>query len=233
MSEADVRRVLQQVGLLAGEPDQPRRPSPVETARREPSRIRWTCSAPDRPGAGCAGGAPSLALGHVEGHGGGDGGVRRARADMGRAHLVLAGPSVEGVADDPEAAEVLEECLAAWQSAAGCRASRDPSGVPPDDRRRGERGHPQRAATRTPTVVAQKSLAEGFGLTVAEAMWKGRPVVGSAVGGIVDQIVPGETGLLLEDPSDLATFAESAQPAHRRSRRGGPPGPQRQAARRR
>ena len=40
------------------------------------------------------------------------------------------------------------------------------------------------------TVVVQKSLEEGFGLTVAEAMWKCRPVVASAVGGIVDQVVP-------------------------------------------
>ena len=47
------------------------------------------------------------------------------------------------------------------------------------------------ALQRHATVVVQKSLAEGFGLTVAEAMWKARPVVGSAVGGIVDQIVPG------------------------------------------
>ena len=56
------------------------------------------------------------------------------------------------------------------------------------------------------TVVVQKSLAEGFGLTVSEAMYKGRPVVGSAVGGIVDQVVDGETGLLLADPTDLAAF---------------------------
>jgi trehalose synthase len=64
------------------------------------------------------------------------------------------------------------------------------------------------ALQRHATVVAQKSFAEGFGLTVAEAMWKARPVVGSAVGGIVDQIVPGETGSLLADPGDLATFAD-------------------------
>ena len=51
------------------------------------------------------------------------------------------------------------------------------------------------ALQRHAAVVVQKSLAEGFGLTVAEAMWKSRPVVGSAVGGIVDQIVSGETGL--------------------------------------
>jgi trehalose synthase len=54
--------------------------------------------------------------------------------------------------------------------------------------------------------VVQKSLAEGFGLTVAEAMWKSRPVVASAVGGIADQIVDGESGVLLGDPSDLGAF---------------------------
>ena len=44
------------------------------------------------------------------------------------------------------------------------------------------------ALQRHATVVVQKSLAEGFGLTVAEAMWKARPIVASAVGGIVDQM---------------------------------------------
>ena len=53
------------------------------------------------------------------------------------------------------------------------------------------------ALQRHAQVVAQKSLAEGFGLTVAEAMYKARPVVGSAVGGIADQIVPGVTGYLV------------------------------------
>jgi trehalose synthase len=62
------------------------------------------------------------------------------------------------------------------------------------------------ALQRHASVVVQKSLAEGFGLTVAEAMWKRRPVVASAVGGIVDQIVDGETGVLLEDPHDLRGF---------------------------
>ena len=59
------------------------------------------------------------------------------------------------------------------------------------------------ALQRHATVIAQKSLAEGFGLTVAEGMWKGRPVIGSAVGGIIDQIGEG-TGVLLPDPADLA-----------------------------
>jgi len=56
----------------------------------------------------------------------------------------------------------------------------------------------------------QKSLAEGFGLTVSEAMWKGRPVVASRVGGIQDQVAEGETGRLV-DPCDLGAFAEAVR----------------------
>jgi len=62
------------------------------------------------------------------------------------------------------------------------------------------------ALQRRADVVAQKSLAEGFGLTVAEAMWKARPVVASAVGGIVDQVEDGRSGLLLLDPRDGAAY---------------------------
>jgi trehalose synthase len=57
-------------------------------------------------------------------------------------------------------------------------------------------------------VIVQKSLAEGFGLTVAEGMWKGKPIVASRVGGIVDQVPP-DTGILLDDPTDLETYGES------------------------
>ena len=63
------------------------------------------------------------------------------------------------------------------------------------------------ALQRRADVVAQKSLAEGFGLTVAEAMWKGRPVVASGIGGIREQIEDGRTGYLV-DPDDLRTFGE-------------------------
>ena len=66
------------------------------------------------------------------------------------------------------------------------------------------------ALQRHATVIAQKSLAEGFGLTVAEGMWKGRPVIGSAVGGIIDQIGEG-TGILQPDPADLAAFGAAAR----------------------
>ncbi len=63
------------------------------------------------------------------------------------------------------------------------------------------------AVQRHATVVVQKSVAEGFGLTVTEAMWKSRPVVASAVGGIRDQIEDGRDGLLIADPRDLDGFA--------------------------
>ncbi len=66
------------------------------------------------------------------------------------------------------------------------------------------------ALQRHAAVITQKSLAEGFGLTVAEGMWKGRPVVGSAVGGIADQIAPG-AGILLSDPQDGAAFGAAVR----------------------
>ena len=62
------------------------------------------------------------------------------------------------------------------------------------------------ALQRHAAVVVQKSLQEGFGLTIAEAMWKARPVVASAVGGVLEQIEDGASGLLLGDPRDLAAF---------------------------
>jgi trehalose synthase len=126
-------------------------------------------------------------------------------ADQLEAHLVLAGPSASAVADDPEGAAVFASVRDAWHAL-------------PDDRRR--RVHlaslpmediDQNAAIvnalqRHSEIVVQKSLAEGFGLTVAEAMWKERPVVASRIGGIQDQIVDGESGVLLSDPRDPREF---------------------------
>ena len=64
------------------------------------------------------------------------------------------------------------------------------------------------ALQRRASVVVQKSLVEGFGLTVAEAMWKEKPIVASRIGGIRDQLVDGESGLLVE-PTDLAAYARA------------------------
>jgi trehalose synthase len=60
-------------------------------------------------------------------------------------------------------------------------------------------------------VVVQKSLVEGFGLTVTEAMWKARPVIASAIGGIQDQIQDGVHGLLLDDPHDLVAYGDALE----------------------
>src|SRR5213078_825645 len=109
-----------------------------------------------------------------------------------------------GVTDDPEGARVLADCLALWQSLpAATRARILLVTLPLDDTE--ENAAMINAIQRHATVIVQKSLAEGFGLTVAEGMWKGRAVVGSAVGGIVDQIADG-TGILLPDPADLTAF---------------------------
>jgi trehalose synthase len=121
------------------------------------------------------------------------------------AHLIAAGPNVTAVADDPEGAEVLEEAVAAWRGLPHARRSRvHISCLPMADIE--ENAAIVNALQRHATVVVQKSLQEGFGLTVAEAMWKSRPVVASAVGGIQDQIEDGVTGVLLEDPADLDDF---------------------------
>jgi trehalose synthase len=109
------------------------------------------------------------------------------------------------VADDPEAAEVLAECRDQWRSlAAGARARSHLVSVPMDDLV--ENARTVNALQRWSTVVVQKSFAEGFGLTVTEPMWKERPVVASAVGGIRDQIEDGVSGVLLEDPRDGAAL---------------------------
>jgi trehalose synthase len=121
------------------------------------------------------------------------------------AHLVVAGPAIEAVADDPEGRQVLRESMEAWESVpapAGRRVHL--ATLPMADSE--ENAAMVNALQRQAAVVVQKSLAEGFGLTVAEAMWKGRPVAASRIGGIQDQVEDGLTGVLLDDPSDLAEF---------------------------
>ena len=129
-------------------------------------------------------------------------------ANAAEPHLVLAGPAKDSVADDPEEAGVLSELIEAWK------------GLPRDRRHRvhiaclptkdgEENAAIVNALQRRSDVVVQKSVAEGFGLTVAEAMWKDRPVVAGRVGGIQDQVVHGETGLLIDDARDLRAFGRA------------------------
>ena len=118
-------------------------------------------------------------------------------------------PVGRGVTDDPEGAEVLAE------AGPGAGLPDDLGGrvhlacLPMDDVE--ENAAMVNALQRRADVVVQKSLREGFGLTVAEAMWKGRPVVASRVGGIQDQIVDGESGLLVDDPTDLRAAAAAIE----------------------
>jgi trehalose synthase len=121
--------------------------------------------------------------------------TRHVRRDL-DAHLLLVGPATSSVADDPEGAEILAENVAAWSRLpARQRASVHVLSLPVEDRL--ENAIVVNALQRQAEVVVQKSLAEGFGLTVAEAMWKRRPVVGTRVGGIQEQIVDGRSGLLV------------------------------------
>ena len=105
--------------------------------------------------------------------------------------LVLAGG---GAADDPEGEAVLKEVQAA--------AAGDPHihilYLPPDAHKT------INALQRAADVVIQKSLKEGFGLTVTEALWKGKPVIGGAVGGIKIQVVNHHTGFLVHTPEGAA-----------------------------
>jgi trehalose synthase len=123
------------------------------------------------------------------------------------AHLVLAGPAVAAVTADPEGLQVLEEVRARrGVLAEEVRERVHLVCLPMEDA--AENAAMVNALQRRADVVVQKSLAEGFGLTVAEAMWKGRPVVASRVGGIQDQVRDGETGVLV-DPRGLDAFAEA------------------------
>jgi trehalose synthase len=125
-------------------------------------------------------------------------------ADSG-AHLVYAGPAVEAVADDPEGARMLRDALALREQLPDEPRSRvHLAALPMEDVE--ENAIIVNALQRHASVIVQKSLAEGFGLTVAEAMWKARAVVASRIGGIQDQIIDGETGVLLDDPLDLAAY---------------------------
>jgi trehalose synthase len=123
-------------------------------------------------------------------------------------HLLLAGPNVSSVTDDPEGAEVLKQCMAQWAAMPAavrervhlaCLPMKDPD----------ENALLVNALQREASVVVQKSIAEGFGLTVTEAMWKGCPVVATRVGGIEAQIVSGVSGILVDDPHDLAAVGDA------------------------
>jgi trehalose synthase len=105
--------------------------------------------------------------------------------------LVLAGG---GAADDPEGATVLKEV----QEAVGNDRDIIVLDLPPWS------ALEINALQRASTIIVQKSLKEGFGLTVTEALWKSKPTIGSAVGGIPNQILDQLTGVLVHSVEGCA-----------------------------
>jgi trehalose synthase len=105
--------------------------------------------------------------------------------------LVLAGG---GASDDPEGNAVYQEVLEAAQGDPDIHVLL----LPPDAHRL------INALQRIADIVIQKSTKEGFGLTVAEAMWKGKPVIGGDTGGIRLQVINHQTGFLVSTPEGAA-----------------------------
>jgi len=125
------------------------------------------------------------------------------------ARLVLAGPEPEGVADDPEAAGVLEDlkraCLALDHA-----TQADIAIVTLPMRAPRENALMVNALQRASSIVVQNSLREGFGLTVAEAMWKRIPVLSdSRACGPRQQVRDGIDGRLVRDPEDTDELADA------------------------
>ena len=111
---------------------------------------------------------------------------RRARREV-DATLVLLG---NVATDDPEGQQVFESILDCRDERILILSCQDTALV--------------NALQRRAAVVVQKSIREGFGLTVTEAMWKGAAVIGADVGGIRHQIVDGENGLLVSNVEETA-----------------------------
>ena len=126
--------------------------------------------------------------------------VHRRRLDLVR--LVLAGPEAESIQDDPEAADVLEELREAYLSLHPA-VQDDIALVTLPMHSKEQNALLVNALQRASTIVVQNSLREGFGLTVAEAMWKRVPVLSNARAvGPRTQIRDGLDGRLIHDPSN-------------------------------
>ncbi|MEX1826829.1 glycosyltransferase [Luteibacter sp. CQ10] len=122
--------------------------------------------------------------------------------------FIIAGPAPHAVADDPEGNEILAETFRIHTSLPMPIRDRVKVLLLPMD-------YPEHnaflvnALQRRASVIVQNSSAEGFGLSVTEAMWKARPVVARRVGGIRCQIVDGESGILIAQDAPEGTLASA------------------------
>ena len=163
--------------------EEPRPPRSVRA--RDLQAVRDRHEAPDR--------VPGQPVRPVEGPGRAS--SRRSRSvreQVPDAQLVLAGSMAT---DDPEGFHVWEQVEAARDGDRDIHLLSNIQQV----------GNVQiNAFQRAADVVIQKSLREGFGLTVAEGLWKGRPVIGGRAGGIVLQIRDGQDGYLVDSVEECA-----------------------------
>lgn len=135
--------------------------------------------------------------------------VYRRRLDLVR--LVLAGPDPSAIQDDPEGREVLAELRGAYR-ALHPAVQDDIALLLLPMRSVDENAHMVNALQRASTIVAQNSLREGFGLTVAEAMWKRVPVLtNSRACGPRQQVRDGVDGRLIGDPEDRAELQRALE----------------------
>jgi trehalose synthase len=130
----------------------------------------------------------------------------RNRRRLELCRLVLAGPDPSGVADDPEGKEVFNELCRTWLELPPA-IQKDIALLSLPMVSRKENALIVNALQRCATIVAQNSLREGFGLTVTEAMWKGKAVLGSSAVGIRQQIRDRIDGRLVAAPTDSEEIA--------------------------
>ncbi|MFT3924137.1 MAG: glycosyltransferase [Myxococcales bacterium] len=209
LSAGAVRSILVQAGLLEGPPSQ----VPAEFVREDGSRSLVTRAADIiRLGRACCEGTPCVVQisrwDRLKDHVGVLHGFARYIERGGQARLILAGPNVHAVADDPEGAGIFDEVVAAFRALPHqVRGAVDLINLPMADA--AENAAIVNALQRHASIVVQKSLREGFGLTVSEAMWKAKPVIATRVGGIQDQIEHGVSGILLDDPHSQLELADA------------------------
>jgi trehalose synthase len=129
----------------------------------------------------------------------------RRRVELAR--LILAGPDPDAIQDDPEGAEVVEELRRKYIALdASIRADIVVLALPMQSRK--QNALMVNALQRSSDIVVQNSLREGFGLTVAEAMWKRTAILGSArASGVRLQVRDGVDGRLASDPEDTNEIA--------------------------
>jgi len=133
--------------------------------------------------------------------------IQRKRNRLKLARLVLAGPDPAAVADDPEGLQELRQIQERYESL-DAELKRDVAIILLPISSFKENALIVNAMQRCASVIVQNSLQEGFGLSVTEAMWKRKAVLGTKACGIRQQIRDGIDGMLVANPEDPAEIAD-------------------------